>query len=144
MPLVETVTALRRTMHRLLTRRLAPQTEWTLLHLRALRVISMGEATTQAELADALLIDPSAVSRLVDRLVDDGLLVRGEGRDRRSFRLVLTPAGKHQLGFLTAELAQIDRQAKQHLSSEDLATLLRLMETLRAALADADERGAAS
>jgi DNA-binding MarR family transcriptional regulator len=50
------------------------------------------------DIAEALLITVGAASRIVDRLVTDGLLARSpHPTDRRSYRLGLTPDGRQAL-----------------------------------------------
>lgn len=49
-------------------------------------------------LADQVLMSPSGVSRLVDDLEGEGLVVREQHKDdARSFEVVLTPAGRTRL-----------------------------------------------
>jgi DNA-binding MarR family transcriptional regulator len=49
---------------------------------------------TQRELVDRLHLDRSSVSRLVDRLAARGWVERANGPDRRTVRLLPTPAGR--------------------------------------------------
>lgn len=59
-----------------------------------LRVLSTHQPLTLSELGGLLICETTASpSRLVDRLVAAGLVVRQAGEDRRSVRLSLTPAG---------------------------------------------------
>jgi len=60
------------------------------MQLLALRVIDRGEVQAQSALAERLTVDPPAVSRLVERLAEDGLLKRCPGEDRRCVRLEVT------------------------------------------------------
>jgi DNA-binding MarR family transcriptional regulator len=48
-------------------------------------------------LAEQLLIERGTVSVLTNRMVERGWLARLPGENRRTFRLVLTPAGAHLL-----------------------------------------------
>lgn len=48
----------------------------------------------QSELLDAVLLSQPAISRLVDRLVRRGLVVRAAGEDRRIVMLSLSDAGR--------------------------------------------------
>jgi DNA-binding MarR family transcriptional regulator len=56
-------------------------------------IVSEG-GLTQRELVDRLRLDRSSVSRLVDRLAARGWVERANGPDRRSVRLLPTPAGR--------------------------------------------------
>ena len=61
--------------------------------LFALRAVERGESNPM-RLADRLDMPPSSASRLLDRLVEVGLLARsGDPDDRRKTRLSLTPRG---------------------------------------------------
>jgi len=134
MTLAEQVAALRRTLHRHFTRHLAHRTSRSFLELRALRAISREEVRTQVALADRLLVDTAAVSRLVAKLEQDGLLVRQPGEDRRCVRLEVTAEGEAQAHLLEEELAALQTRTREHLTADELQTLSRLLEKLHAGL----------
>src|ERR1044071_730399 len=53
------------------------------------------EGLSQVDLAEVLELQPISLVRLLDRLVEHGLVERRRGpRDRRANRLFLTPAGR--------------------------------------------------
>jgi DNA-binding MarR family transcriptional regulator len=53
------------------------------------------EGLSQVDLADVLELQPISLVRLLDRLVEHGLVERrSDPRDRRANRLFLTPAGR--------------------------------------------------
>jgi MarR family transcriptional regulator, transcriptional regulator for hemolysin len=109
MRLVERVGSLHKTTTRLLRKRLAAKTDRPFQQLRALIVIDRSpEPCTQAMLADKLIIDASAASRLVDQLVADGLVKRCDAADRRSVRLTVTRAASRDLALIDTALAQIE------------------------------------
>ena len=57
-----------------------------------------GEAMRMSELADAVLLSRSGLTRLVDRLSDEGLIERREcPNDARGSFAALTPAGRKML-----------------------------------------------
>ncbi|HVY58375.1 MAG TPA: MarR family transcriptional regulator [Xanthobacteraceae bacterium] len=57
--------------------------------------LSRAEGSKQSELADVLDIQPITLTRLVDRLCDNGLIERrADPTDRRAKRLFLTPAAR--------------------------------------------------
>jgi MarR family transcriptional regulator for hemolysin len=75
------------------------------------------EGLKQAELAEQLDLQPITLTRLVDRLCDNGLIERrSDPKDRRAKRLFLTPAARplleqlHDMGesLMTDVLAGID------------------------------------
>jgi DNA-binding MarR family transcriptional regulator len=56
------------------------------------------EQMRMAELADSVLLSPSGITRLVDRLVSDGLVAKQRClRDRRGWFAVLTDLGRDRL-----------------------------------------------
>src|SRR5687768_10901977 len=103
MTFAEQVGALRRTLYKVLARRVAARCGRPLPQLNALRLISGYEVQTQAQLAERLMIDAPAASRMVARLEADGLLKRLQGADRRSVRLKVTPAARESVAALKEE-----------------------------------------
>ncbi len=139
MTLPEQVAYLRRTMHRLITRRLSVRTSRPLMQLLALKAVAMEGVRTQAALAERLLVDAPATSRLVDRLVEDGLVKRCAGEDRRCVRLEVTEAARADLDALQAETLWAEAEASRHLTPQEVRELKRLMEKLQVGLARAHE-----
>ena len=61
------------------------------------------EGLSQVDLADVLELQPISLVRLLDRLVEHGLLERRpDPRDRRANRLFLTPSGRQLVDDLDA------------------------------------------
>lgn len=101
MRLVERLGMVQKAVLRTLRRNLAARSDRPFQQFRALRVIQFcGDPCTQSELADKLFIDAAAASRLVDRLVADGLVKRAAGTDRRTVNLRLTRAAARELAIL--------------------------------------------
>ena len=84
--------------------------------------LERAEGLKQSELADLLEVQPITLTRLIDRLCDNGLIERrSDPTDRRAKRLFLTPAAKPVLERLTAVsedmmaqvLAGLDRPARE-------------------------------
>jgi MarR family transcriptional regulator for hemolysin len=135
------VASIRRTLHRLLTRRLSKWTDRPFMQMLVLKVIDRGEVKSQAALAERLLVDPPAVSRMVDRLVEDGLMKRCAGQDRRCVRLEVTAAGHKEVAVYHAELERLEADTRKYLSAQEMKTLRLLLEKLQTGLqqsADAD------
>ena len=64
--------------------------------------IDRSEGLKQSELAEALDLQPISLTRLLDRLADNGLIERrADPNDRRANRLYLKPAAKPLLGRLS-------------------------------------------
>jgi DNA-binding MarR family transcriptional regulator len=69
-----------------------------------------GKASTPAELSQYIGIDRSAVTRLCDRLVAKGLLIRKpDSSDRRSIKIELTQKGRE----VTPKLAKISKEGNE-------------------------------
>jgi MarR family transcriptional regulator, transcriptional regulator for hemolysin len=65
--------------------------------------LQRNEGLKQSELADLLEVQPITLTRLIDRLCDNGLIERrSDPNDRRAKRLFLTPAAKPVLAKVTA------------------------------------------
>ncbi|HEY6533835.1 MAG TPA: MarR family transcriptional regulator [Acidimicrobiales bacterium] len=93
-------------------RSLAPvEEEVTLVQFRALLLVVEERATSPGDLATFLDIHPSNATRLVDRLVNKGLLDRESAeQDRRTVVLGATEAGRTLIGDV---LEQRRRQIEQ-------------------------------
>lgn len=137
MTLAEQVGTLRRTLFRLLTRRLSGKTRRPLTQLLAVKFVAVSGVRTQAELAERLLVDAPAVSRLVDRLEEDELMKRCAGEDRRCVKLQATDAGRAELGVLEDASRWLDEESARCLTASEMAELKRLLEKLQTGLAQA-------
>src|SRR5215813_11255146 len=103
--------------------------------------VERSEGLKQVELADTLDLQPITLTRLIDRLCDNGLIERrSDPDDRRAKRLFLTPAarpvldGLARLGgdMMATVLAGIEPAVVEQL----LAHLLALKANLRGAIAN--------
>jgi len=104
------------------------------------------EGLKQSELAEMLDLQPITLTRLLDRLCDNGLIERrADPNDRRAKRLFLTDAARpvlEQLGALgeevmTATLAGVPRAAVEQI----VAQLAVVKENLRQAIAQRSAAG---
>src|ERR1700733_1568293 len=87
------------------------------------------EGLSQVDLADVLELQPISLVRLLDRLVEQGLLERQhDPRDRRANRLFLTASGRQLVDDLDSLRDSIATDVLQDVSSESIQTSL---ETLR-------------
>ncbi len=87
------------------------------------------EGLSQVDLADVLELQPISLVRLLDRLVEHGLLERrNDPRDRRANRLFLTPAGRQLVDDLDSLRDSIAAKVLQDVSSTSIQTTL---DTLR-------------
>jgi MarR family transcriptional regulator, transcriptional regulator for hemolysin len=135
MKLAERIGFLCRTMNRQLTRHAAERSDRPIQQLRALWAIDREQIGTQAALAERLCADPPAISRIVDRLEDDGLLKRGEGENRRCVRLELTRAAAKDLSAMNESYAWLDTELRRHLTAKEAKLLDDILSKLIDALA---------
>ena len=131
----EQVGSLRRTLHRALVRHLAERTRRPFPQLLALRAISRGEVETQVELAERLMIDAPATSRLVAVLEKEKLLKRTVGEDRRCVCLQVLPAAKKEIAIVDEGLAWLDAEVRKHLTKKEFDESKALLARLQRGLA---------
>jgi MarR family transcriptional regulator for hemolysin len=87
------------------------------------------EGLSQVDLADVLELQPISLVRLLDRLVEHGLLERRpDPRDRRANRLFLTAGGRQLVDDLDSLRDAIATDVLQDIPAEAIETSL---ETLR-------------
>jgi DNA-binding MarR family transcriptional regulator len=117
------------------------------LTLRAYEVLLFLDEAPQdrlrmTELSQSVLLSPSGVSRLVDRLERDGYVRRERcGRDGRGFYATLTTAGAKKLEEARAtHLGGIRRLFLGRFGAADLARLAGYWERVLPEAADADAR----
>lgn len=97
---------------------------------------------TLDQLRKVLGLTPSGAVRLVDRLVDTGLVTRGPGADGRSRSIMLTEAGRAAAERVSAVRAAVLTEAMQELSPDERATLHTLIGRLMAGIVQAKDGGA--
>ncbi len=90
------------------------------------------ERMRMAELADSVLLSPSGITRLVDRLVSDGLVAKERCvRDRRGWFAVLTPEGRERLAEARGtHLTGVRARFHEQVSTEQQAMLTTIWERL--------------
>ncbi|MEC8130199.1 MAG: MarR family transcriptional regulator [Pseudomonadota bacterium] len=102
-----------------------------LAHWRVLLILHDNLATTQKDIVERAEFDKGQVSRIVERLVNEGLLVsESDSEDKRVLNLHLTNAGREMM----SRLIPVMRQRRSHLispfSDEELATLFDFLDRL--------------
>jgi DNA-binding MarR family transcriptional regulator len=113
----------------------------TLSQLRCLQVMAEadGPALT-SRLARALRVTPPTMTRMIDGLVERGLVARQpDPVNRRQIGLVVTPAGEASLARYEQVMHDRLRGLLNHLSEEAKSRLLAATVDI-AAMLDADER----
>ncbi|HMA55607.1 MAG TPA: MarR family transcriptional regulator [Pseudolabrys sp.] len=112
--------------------------------------IDRNEGLKQSELAEMLDLQPITLTRLLDRLADNGLIERrADPNDRRANRLYLKPAAKPLLGRLADLGADMMETVLEGISSTSIERMLKefsaVKDNLRSAIAaNANQQQAAN
>ncbi|HEX5294897.1 MAG TPA: MarR family transcriptional regulator [Streptosporangiaceae bacterium] len=97
---------------------------------------------TQQQLARELGFTEASTARLVDELVEAGLVTRGQDpRDRRRYALELTGAGREHIPAMLAALRQVEAGVRDLLGRGAQRELHGLLTRLLDAPAEADDAG---
>jgi DNA-binding MarR family transcriptional regulator len=90
------------------------------------------EGLSQVDLADVLELQPISLVRLLDRLVEHGLVERRhDPKDRRANRLFLTEAGRKLVGDLDGLRDAIARDVLKDLPDEAVVTTLKALRDVK-------------
>jgi MarR family transcriptional regulator for hemolysin len=90
------------------------------------------EGLSQVDLADVLELQPISLVRLLDRLVEHGLLERRhDPRDRRANRLFLTASGRQLVDDLDSLRDSIASDVLRDISTEALETSLQTLRDIK-------------
>ena len=94
--------------------------------------IERTEGLKQSELAELLDLQPISLTRLLDRLADNGLIERrADPNDRRANRLYLTAAAKPLLARLTELGGDIMETVLDGLDEKSIERMLKQLVTLK-------------
>jgi MarR family transcriptional regulator for hemolysin len=107
---------------------------WTpLVHLHRL-----GDGISQTELATAVGLDGSSLVRLLDMLVEQGLIERQpHASDRRIKLIYLTAEGRRSVGNIRKRLVAVEEELLADLDEATAQTLLQAFEQIEARIAAA-------
>jgi MarR family transcriptional regulator for hemolysin len=90
------------------------------------------EGLKQSELAELLDLQPISLTRLLDRLADNGLIERRpDPNDRRANRLYLTPTAKPLLGRLSGLAADVMETVLDGLDEKSLERMLKQLVSVK-------------
>jgi MarR family transcriptional regulator for hemolysin len=123
-----------RQSRRYVTVRCAESTQRPYNQLRLLQAVADDRVQSQVALAERLCLDAPAVSRLVDRLEDDGLIARKAGSDRRCVKLATLRPAETELDVLHRAQRDLDKEMERTLHPAERAELRRLLGKLDEAL----------
>ena len=106
--------------------------QYSLPEIRVLFEVAGDSSTTATSLADYLRMDPGYVSRILTKLLDQGLLQRTpDPEDRRRKQLTLTPSGKTRLGSLDSLARENLQQLLKPLPPDQQDELISAMQRIR-------------
>lgn len=98
------------------------------------RLADAGDSLPLGQLAERLACVKSNVTQLIDRLEADGLVKRAaDPNDKRSRLAVMTDAGRRAWREGGRIQSEVEAQLFSHLSADDTARLLQILETIRRA-----------
>lgn len=98
---------------------------------RILSYLAAHGVSTQREIAKYLIIDPSAVSRMLDALERGGFVESVPGRDRRCRSLALTEHGRETVHRWDAECKRVDELMLAGFTPEERAQFDSLLDRAR-------------
>jgi MarR family transcriptional regulator, transcriptional regulator for hemolysin len=94
--------------------------------------IERSEGLKQTELAELLDLQPISLTRLLDRLANNGLIERrADPNDRRANRLYLTPAARPLLGRLAELGADMMETVLDGLDEKSVERMLKQLVTMK-------------
>lgn len=107
----------------------------TALQWRLITYLKRHEGIRQGPLAELIEVEPITLSRMVDRLVEAGLIERrADPADRRAWQLYLTARAGELIGGVRPEVEALNDVALEGLSAAERDRLLDLVERVRANL----------
>ncbi len=90
------------------------------------------EGQYQRELADHTLRDKPAITRIVDRLQKDGLVLRKtDESDRRIYKIYLTDKGRQLRNRLFEVACEFESRMLRGVKKDDIASLRRILSSIR-------------
>jgi len=97
-----------------------------------LRTVGSRAGLSQRQLASALGIEGPTVTRHLDRLADEGLIVRDRcPSDRRVYQVRLTAAGEVHLDQVESHAASWEQELRSLLTPGEITTLSELLTRIR-------------
>ncbi|MGH6632091.1 MarR family winged helix-turn-helix transcriptional regulator [Sphingopyxis sp.] len=107
----------------------------TALQWRLITYLKRHEGVRQGPLAELIEVEPITLSRMVDRLVEAGLVERrADPADRRAWKLYLTPRAGELLNGMRPIADALTAEAVEGLSAAEVDQLVGLVERVRANL----------
>lgn len=112
---------------------------------RALKMIRRSEGLSQIELADAIEIEPIAVGRVIDRLVQSDFVERrADPADRRRWCLYLTAKAHAVTDDMEIIAAELRADSLRGIDMRDVEVFGRVLSQIRANLVTLDQSSPSS
>jgi MarR family transcriptional regulator, transcriptional regulator for hemolysin len=104
----------------------------------------LGDGVRPGAVADALGLEPSSLVRVIDHLIDAGLITRNEcASDRRAKTLHLTADGRKRAAQLEKALLGFRRKLFDGVPQDDIAACARVVAALGEGIAKFEETASA-
>ena len=98
---------------------------------RILECLDTGQRLTMGKLAELVLINPPTLSKLVDRMVSDGLVHRQIAQsDHRQVNLLLTSIGRKRMMKIRTEIEEQCGEIVNLIGPEESKVLVKLLKGL--------------
>ena len=111
-------------------------------HRMLMQLSDLGRGVSQRELADVIDVSPACVARMLKPLTAAGLVEKAGGADGRRNEISVSDAGMQLVEDSKAVFRQIGEQMFEGLTGDELQTLGRLLDKLKANLSNMDKFGA--
>ncbi|WP_239059705.1 MarR family winged helix-turn-helix transcriptional regulator [Ruegeria sp. PrR005] len=96
---------------------------------RLLEALESGQRFTMGELAEIVLMNPPALTKLVDRMVSDGLVHRQVAQtDHRKINVLTTALGRKRMMQIRCEIEDQDASIQRQLGESDSQKLISLLQ----------------
>ncbi|WP_191600872.1 MarR family winged helix-turn-helix transcriptional regulator [Marinomonas algicola] len=101
------------------------------MHVRVLKVIGKSNASTAKEIAELFKRDKAQITRLINQLIDQGIVQRKPNPDdKRSQLLELTSSGQALQEILRTLSDEMESKMTQGIEAEDLATFTKVAQNM--------------
>ncbi len=98
---------------------------------RILETLESGQRLTMGELAEIALMNPPTLSKLVDRMVSDGLVHRQVAQnDHRQINVLPTALGRKRMMQIRKEIEEQDAAILDQLGQTETEQLIQLLRTI--------------
>lgn len=104
----------------------------TIDHFRVLRCLDQTGPISMSELANHVLVEPANLTKIIDRMTSQGLVMRiPDQTDRRRVLVTLAPAGKQRNGQLADVARDHELFVQEMLGVEDVEPIRSLLSDLQ-------------